>query len=344
MAKGYIYLTKGSFMSQQAVPIPQQFLMMATAKMVSKPMYVAAKLCIADHIQEGISSVTELAKKTSTHERSLYRLLRALSSVGVFKELENQCFALTPLAECMLNQPGTPRGMLMWFNDPIHDYAWENLLHSVQTGEAAFNKKFNMPIFDYFMQNKEIAEVFNTAMSSNALVVHSLIAKELNTQNHNVIYDIGGGHGHLMVNLLKQNPNLKGGVFDLAHVVEGAIKDSTAAFETFGGDFFEEVPKGADAHVLAFIIHDWDDQSSKRILTNCYNSLEKGGKIYLCENVIEGKNEPSLGKLLDIEMLVMCTGQERTENEFKELLEGVGFTFNGVRHTEGPVSIVEATK
>ena len=144
-------------MSGQMPPVPEQFLMMATSKMISKPMYVAAKLRIADHISGGITSVDELSKKTSTHTRSLYRLLRALSSAGIFKECDKKSFELTPLAECMLDQPGTPRGMLMWFNDPIHDYAWENLLHSVQTGKPAFDKKFNMPVFEYFQNNKEIS-------------------------------------------------------------------------------------------------------------------------------------------------------------------------------------------
>ena len=337
-------LNKERCMTNTNIPAPQQFLMMATSKMVTKPMYVAAKLRIADHISDGIKSTKELAKKTKTDERSLYRLMRALSSVGVFEEMEDQNFDLTPLAECMLDRPGTPRGMLMWFNDPIHDYAWENLLHSIQTGKPAFDKKFNMPIFNYFADNKEISETFNTAMTSNSLVVHSLIAKTLDTKNIKTIFDIGGGHGHLMTNMMKENTNLKGGVFDLPHVVKGATTESEIPYENYGGDFSKEVPKGADALTLSFIIHDWDDEKSLTILKNCFNALEKGGKIFICENVIEGRNQPSLGKLLDIEMLAMTSGQERTEIEFKSLLEKAGFTYSGVTHTQGPVSILEAIK
>lgn len=322
-------------------PIPEQFLQLATSKLVTKPMYVAAKLNIADHIAQGCTCVTELAKKTNTNEKALYRLLRALSSVGIFKELEEKRFELNALAECLLDRPDSPRGMLLWINDPLHDRAWENLLYSVKTGKPGFDHTFGMPIFEYFKENKEISEIFNQAMTSNAKAVHALIAKSLNTQGLETLYDVGGGHGHLMKLILKENPSLKGGVYDLPHVVEGINNPS---FEVFGGSFFESVPTGAQAHILSFIIHDWDDESSLKILKNCHEALPAGGKIFIAENIIGSPNEPSLGKLLDIEMLVMCTGQERTEKEFKALLEKAGFKFDGVTKTEGPLSIVTGLK
>lgn len=322
-------------------PIPEQFLQLATSKLVTKPMYVAAKLKIADHIAQGCTSVTELAKKTSTNEKSLYRLLRALSSVGIFKELEEKRFELNPLAECLLDRPDSPRGMLLWINDPLHDKAWENLLYSVQTGEPGFNKTFGMPVFEYFKENKEISEIFNQAMTSNAKAVHALIAKSLNTQGIETLYDVGGGHGHLIKLILNENPTLKGGVYDLPHVVAGINNPS---FEVFGGSFFESVPTGAQAHIMSFIIHDWDDESSIKILKNCHKALSEGGKVFIAENIIGPPNEPSLGKLLDMEMLVMTTGEERTEEQFKTLLEKAGFKFMGVTKTPGPLSIVTGLK
>jgi len=321
--------------------ITEQFLNMATSKMVSKPIYAAAKLKIGDLIKDGVTSIQDLAKKTEAHEDTLYRVLRALSSAGVFKELEDKNFESTPLSECFLDQPDSQRGMVLWFNDPIHDLAWSHLLWSVQTGGPAFNKAFGKPIFDYFKENREISEVFNQAMSANTRGVHEMISKAIDLTNVNTLYDIGGGYAHLLKKIMEKNPKLKGGVFDLPNVVAD-IKDEN--FEIFGGSFFEEIPTGADAHILTFIIHDWDDENSHTILKNCYRSLPEGGKIFLGENVLSGPNQPGLGKLLDMEMLVMTTGKERSEKEFKNLLEGVGFKYMGVTPTEGPLSIITGQK
>ena len=331
-------------MNSKDMTISQQFLSMATAKMVTKPMYVAAKLNIADHIEQGSNSIGALAKKTNAHESSLYRLMRALCSVGIFKERENKEFELTPLAECLLDKPGSQRGMLMWFNDPIHDQAWEYLQYSVESGKPAFNKKFDKPIFDYFQNNKEISEVFNTAMTSNVKGVHGLIANAIDLSGAKCLYDIGGGHGHLVAQIMEKNDHLKCGVFDIPHVVAGASGKGEIAFEIFGGDFFEEIPAGADAHIMTFILHDWDDNSCLKILENSHKALEPGGKLYIGSNIIGAINEPSLGKLLDIEMLVMTTGQERTESEFKTLFERAGFTYQGAIDTKGPVSLLVASK
>jgi predicted transcriptional regulator len=323
------------------ISIPEQFLQMASTKLVTKPMYIAAKLNIADHIAQGCTSATELALKTNTNEKALYRLLRALSSVGIFKELEGKRFELNALGECLLDRPDSPRGVLLWFNDPIHDRAWDNLLHSVKTGEPGFNKSFGKPVFEYFKENKEISETFNQAMVSNAKGIHALIAKTLDTKGIETLFDVGGGHGHLIRLILKENPKLNGGVYDIPHVVAG-IKNPN--FEVFGGDFFESIPSGAQAHIMSFIIHDWDDESCIKILRNCYKALPDGGKIFIAENIIGPPNEPSLGKLLDLEMLVMTTGKERTEGEFKSLLERAEFKFMGITNTEGPLSIVTGIK
>ena len=331
-------------MQSNEMPISAQFLQIATAKMITKPMYVAAKLKIADHIKSGIVSVDELSKKSNTHTESLYRLLRTLSSVGIFHESENRNFALTPLAECLLDEPGSPRGMLMFVNDPIHDRAWDQLLYSVQTGRAGFNEAIGKPIFEYLQDDKEFSDIFNTAMSSNAQAVHRLVAEVLDTSSLSTIYDIGGGHGHLIKLLMDKNPDLKGGVFDLPHVVEGMSTGSTHNIETFGGSFFEKIPTGADAHIISFIIHDWDDESSLKILKKCYDALPEGGKIFICDSVIKEPNEPSFGTLIDIEMLIMTTGKERTEAEFKVLVEGAGFNFDGITPTPGPHSIVTGSK
>ncbi len=331
-------------MNSDEMPVSAQFLQMATAKLVTKPMYVAAKLKVADHIKNGITSIEALSEKTRTDSSALYRLLRALSSVGIFHETENKNFSLTPLAQCLLDEPDSPRGMLMFFNDPAHDRAWDQLLYSVKTGEAGFNKAAGKPIFDYLQEDEKFSDIFNTAMSSNAKAIHGLVAEILDTSSCGTIYDIGGGQGHLIQLLMDKNPDLKGGVFDLPHVVEGARQGSAHDIEIFGGSFFEGIPTGADAHIMSFIIHDWDDESSLAILRNCYDALPAGGKIFICDCVITEPNQPNFGALLDIEMLVMTTGKERTVAEFKALIEGAGFNFEGITPTPGPHSIITGRK
>jgi len=329
-------------------PVPMQILQMATSKMLSKPLYVAAKLQIADLLSGGPLTTEELARKTETHSPSLYRILRALASVGVFEEIEGKKFRLTPLAECLQDRPESPLGMVLFFGDPVHDQAWENLLYSVHTGKPGFDKAHGKPVFEYFKENREIAEVFNKAMTANAVNIHSAVVEAYDFKGIKTLYDVGGGHGHMMKLILEKHPSTKGGIFDLPDVVAGAetayadspLKDRCVFL---GGSFFEKIPQGADAHILGFVIHDWSDEECEKILKNCKAALPKEGKLLLLENVIEEGNEPSFGKLLDLEMLVMTTGRERTAEEYAGLLTRSGFKLNRVMPTKGPASLVEAT-
>lgn len=331
----------------QPIPLPMQVLQLATAKLVTKPLYVAAKLKIADHLAQGPLSVEKLAQLSGAHADSLYRILRALASVGYFRESHARTFELTPLAAILKDEPGSVRGMILWFNDPAHDHAWEELLYSTQTGKPAFEKAHGKPVFEYFKTHRELSEIFNQAMSANFSNVHALVVKAYQFPGVRTLYDVGGGHGHFMKAILENNPQLKGGVFDLPHVVEGA-KSSLASFKErcafLGGSFFEKIPAGADAHIMSFILHDWSDKECISILKNCYAALPENGKIFIAENVIEPGNEPAFGKLLDIEMLAMTTGRERTREEFAALFKPSGFQLVAVHRTEGPVCLIEAKK
>ncbi len=332
---------------QLEVPLPIQFLKMATGKMVSKPIYVAAKLGISDQLTAGPLSVDELAKRTHTHSGALYRLLRALASCGIYAEVSPKTFGLTPLAEVFLDVPGSPRGMVLWFGDPAHDRAWENLLYSVQTGKPGWDEAHGKPFFEYLKENRELSEVFNRAMTGNSQNLHNSIVEAYPFTGVHTLYDIGGGHGHLLKLILEKHKQLKGGVVDLGHVVEGA-KTALASLSDrcvfHGASFFEKLPQGADAHILSFVLHDWSDEECKTILHNSYEALPKNGKLFLAENIIEPGNEPAFGKLLDMEMLVVATGRERTRQEFSELLASSGFELKAVYPTKSPISLIEALK
>ncbi|MCC6748861.1 MAG: methyltransferase [Deltaproteobacteria bacterium] len=326
-----------------------QVLQMATSKMLSQPLYVAAKLGIADLLVDGPLSVESLAQKTKTHADSLYRVLRALASVGVFEENEGRTFRLTPKAETLCDRPGSTRGMVLWFGDPAHHRAWENLLYSVYTGKPGFDKAHGKPVFQYFMENRELSEIFNQAMTGNARNIHAAVLEAYDFAPIKVLYDIGGGHGHLMAQVLAKTPGLKGGVFDLPHVVEGARKDLASAgldarCECFGGDFFAGVPGGADAHIMSFILHDWSDDECVKLLGHCAKALPVGGRLLVMENVVAPGNAPSFGKLIDLEMLVMTTGRERSQAEFAQLFARAGFALERVVPTKSPVSLLEARR
>jgi cyclopropane fatty-acyl-phospholipid synthase-like methyltransferase len=159
--------------------------------------------------------------------------------------------------------------------------------------------------------------------------------------------DVGGGHGGLITSILQRNPEMSGVLFDSPQVIEGAVlQDSDVAnrCEMIGGNFFESVPAGADAIILKWIIHDWNDEQSVAILKNCYRALPANGKLMLVEAVVPATSEPHFSKFIDLNMLVMTGGRERTEAEFRKLYEDSGFKLTRVVPTESPFSVIEGVK
>jgi cyclopropane fatty-acyl-phospholipid synthase-like methyltransferase len=322
----------------------------ATSKMVTKPLYLAAKLGIADLLKGGSKPVHELARATKTDERSLYRLLRALSGFGIFAETGDRAFQNTPPSKCLLDEPGSMRAVVLFMNDPAHDKAWEKLLHSVRTGKPGAQEAYGADVFEYlFKRNPEFGKVFNDAMTSFASNDIAAITVSYDFSGFKKIVDVGGGHGALMRAILAKNPGMTGVVFDMPGVADGARKTLEAAglagrCEVVGGDFFKAVPS-ADAIIMSHIIHDWDDEKSLAILKNCHKALPAGGKLLLAETVLPNdKNTFSVGHLIDMEMLVMTGGCERTESEYSELLAKAGFKLTRVVASPAPISVVESVK
>lgn len=314
---------------------------------ISRAVYVIAKLGIPDLLKSGPKTAEELASATSMHAPSLYRILRALASVGVLVSAEGEQFALTPLSETLVTDAP---GSLRWFTvselGQEHYPAWGNLMHSVKTGEIAFDHFFGMDVWKYFQQNPEDAAVFNDSMSSMTAATNEAITSLYDFSGFNKLVDVGGGHGGLITSLLKSNPQLKGILFDAAQVIEGARARIEAAglaqrCETVAGDFFKSVPEGGDAYIMKWIIHDWDDERAIAILKNCRNQIQANGKIILVDCVVPETDEPHFSKFIDLNMLVMTGGKERTAKEFEELLAAAGFKLLRVIPTDLPTSIVE---
>jgi len=315
---------------------------------ISRAVYVIAKLGIPDLLKSGPKTAEELASETDTHAPSLFRILRALVSVGVLSIDEDGRFAQTPLSETLVT---TTPGSLRWFAvselGQEHYPAWGNLMHSVKTGEIAFDNFFGVDIWKYFQQNPEDAAVFNNSMTNVTAHTNEAITSLYDFSQFGTIIDVGGGHGGLITSILEKNPQVKGVLFDAAEVIEGARPKIQAAglsdrLETVAGDFFKSVPEGGDAYVMKWIIHDWDDEKSNTILRNIRNRMQPNSKLILVDCVVPETDEPHFSKFIDLNMLVMTGGKERTEKEFAQILEAAGFKLLRVISTDMPHSIVEA--
>lgn len=315
---------------------------------ISRAVYVIAKLGIPDLLKSGPKTAEELASATGTHAPSLFRILRALVSVGVLSADEGGRFAQTPVSETLVTDaPGTLRWFAVSELGQEHYPAWGNLMHSVKTGEIAFDNFFGVDIWKYFNQNPEDAAVFNNSMTNVTAHTNEAITSLYDFSQFGTIVDVGGGHGGLITSILEKNPRVKGVLFDAAEVIEGARPKIEAAgladrIETVAGDFFKSVPEGGDAYVMKWIIHDWDDEKSNTILRNIRSRMQPNSKLILVDCVVPETDEPHFSKFIDLNMLVMTGGKERTEKEFAQILEAAGFKLLRVIKTDMPHSIVEA--
>ena len=314
---------------------------------VSRAVYVVAKLGIPDLLKSGPKTADELADTTQTHASSLYRVLRALASVGVLSCTDNR-FALTPVSELLITDAP---GSLRWFTvselGQEHYPAWGNLTHSVKTGEIAFDNFFGMDIWSFFQKNPNEAAVFNDSMSGMTAAANEVITSLCDFSGFRKIVDVGGGHGSLITSILRNNPQLHGTLFDATEVIAGVHSKIEAAgiahrCEALAGDFFESVPPGGDAYILKWIIHDWDDERAIRILSNCRTQMTADCKLLLVDCVVPEGDEPHFSKFIDLNMLVMTGGKERTERQFEQILKTSGFNLIKVIPTDLPTSIIEA--
>ena len=327
----------------------QQLDRMITGYWISQSIYAAAKFGIADHLKDGPQEVEELAVATSCDADALYRLLRALASVGIFAELKPRQFSLTPLAEPLRSDvEGSKRALALMSGDEQFR-AWAEIDYSIQSGKTAFEKVFGKPIFAYLDENPDKAQIFDAAMVGIHGRESNCVLDAYDFTGINLLADIGGGNGSQIVDILQKHSSMKGILFDLPHVTERAKNHIESArlldrCEIVGADFFEAVPQGADAYILRHIIHDWDDEKSLTILRNCHQAMPSYGKLLLVESVIPPGNEPFGGKFLDLVMLLIPGGKERTEEEYRTLFDKAGFDLTRIVPTETEISIIEGIK
>ncbi len=319
---------------------------MVTGLRVAQMVYVAAKLGIADLLEDGPRHYDELAAATGTHAPSLYRLLRGLGSLGVFTEVAEGQFALAPLGEHLRTRaPGSLRDLAVFWSEDWHWRLWGELLQSVQTGEPATRRLWGMELFDYLAQNPAASAGFDRAMTGSYSARNEALVASFDFGSIGTLVDVGGGHGSLLAAILAANPGMRGILFDRPEVVAGATDVLRAAgveerCERVGGSVFDSVPDGGDAYLLAALIHAWDDAEAAVVLRNCRRVMQPGSRLLLVEHVIPPGDVPHRGKLTDVEMLLVG-GRERTEAEFRALLTSAGFSLTRIVPTGAPHSVIE---
>jgi hypothetical protein len=332
----------------QTIPPQAQMMQMAMAYWVPRMLHLAAQLNLADHLAEGPRTAEELAGPTGTHAPSLYRVMRTLASVGLFTEDAARRFSLTPLGEALRSgTPGSVRVAVMMITSDLVTRSWDNLLYSVQTGKTGFEKAFGMPIFDWLANHPEEASLFSQTMVGGHGAEPPAVASAYDFSGLGTIIDVGGATGNFLATILGRYPGPRGILFDMPHVV----RDAPALIQAHGladriaiaaGSFFENVPSGGDAYLLSHIIHDWSEGQCMTILGNCRRAMKPGSRLLIVEMVLPAGDAPHHGKRLDIGMLVLTGGQERTEPEYRELLDKAGFRLSRVVPTESAASVVEA--
>jgi hypothetical protein len=315
---------------------------------ITQLIYVAAKLGLADRMEHELQTPQQLAHAVGAEPRALYRLLRALASLGLFVETDEGAFALTPLAQLLqTNVAGSLRSLALLYGEEWLWQAYGGMLYSVQTGRPAFEQALGQPLYDYLHDHPDAAVLFNEAMSAYSAQEAAAILAAYDFCGVSTVVDVGGGHGALLAALLHEHPHLSGIVFDLAPVVADAQRQladaGLAARATcVAGNFFDALPSGGDVYLLKSVLHNWDDAAALRILRTCREAMAQQARLLVVERVIPLGNTTAEAKLFDINMLVVAGGQERTEREYGALFQAAGFNLTRTIATGSPLSLVEA--
>ncbi len=297
----------------------------------------------------GSQTVEELAKAADVQPDALYRVMRALAGLSVFSEVTPRRFALTPLADVLrADHPLSMRAPALFHGGEAYR-AWGDLSYSVRTGAPAFDHVYQMAHFDYLAQHADANAVFNGTMSVNTAQSVAAVVSAYAFPATGVVVDVGGGHGALLAAVLQAHTGLRGVLFDQPHVVDGAMPTLDAAgvaarCSRVGGDFFVPPLPTGDLYLLRQIIHDWDDERGVAILRACAEAMSEHGKVLVIEALIPPGNDPAPVKFLDLQMLVMLGGRQRTEEEYGQLYAAAGLQLTRVIATRSAFSLVEGAR
>jgi hypothetical protein len=310
----------------------------------SAALRAVAALGVADHLTRGSRPVAELARAVGADPLNLYRTLRLLATRGIFAEDDAGRFALTPAAELLRTDvPSSFRAAILMLTDRTFWLPAGELEEAVRTGTSPFERLFGMPFFDHFARDADTAAIFHVGMASMSDPENPLVARAYDFPTGAVVVDVGGGHGGLLLAVLRAHPGLHGVLFEQPHVLQEHRLDELGAdhrWDLAAGDFFTQAPPG-DVYLLKRVLHDWDDEHCVRILRHCRHAVSDHGRVLAIDAVIPPGNDPDPGKVIDLLMMSSFTGRERTHAEFDALFAQAGFHLTRVIPTGTRLSIVE---
>jgi O-methyltransferase domain/Dimerisation domain len=324
-----------------------QVISLSLGYVMGQALHAAAKLGIADALASGPKNIDALAKATETDPAALRRLMRTLASGGIFAEGDDGSYALTPLSETLRSDvPGSVRAAVIWVSEPMHYATCGSLPETVKSGRPAFDGLFGVPYFDFLADNAELARVWDEGMACFSGMEDAPIANAYTFPPNATIVDVGGGQGGFLAEALKSDGSLRGVLFDRAEVIANPRllmeADVVERCQLAGGDFFERVTANGDVYVLKRILHDWDDATCVTILRRCREAMSPNGRLLVIDAVIPPGSDPHPAKIVDLVMIGVLPGRERTEEEFASLFACAGFRLQRVIPTHSMLAIVEA--
>jgi len=326
-----------------------ELLRFANGCVVQQSIYAAAALGIADLLSDGPLTIAELATRVDVNEEALYRILRLLAGHGIFEQTAPRTFGNSELSHYLrADVPGSLRAAFIFRGSSYFYSPFREILYSVRSGRSARDKVHGMSGWEFLRQNPDEARIFDEAMTAMTGVVGPAVAAEYDFGAWESLMDVGGGNGMLLATILRAHPNLSGVVADQAHVIarareRGFLGDELASRASYiECDFFESIPSSCRAYLMKSVIHDWDDEQARAILKNCRKAVPSNGALLLVEYCLSEEAKPSFANSVDVVMLVLTGGKERTEAEFRELLASSGFRLNRVLPTAAGISVIEA--
>lgn len=311
----------------------ERVMQLASGMAFTAALQPIVRLGVPDILASGPMPVSEIAEKTSSNADALYRVMRLLVSVGLFTELPGKTFALTSTSELLRSDvPSSMRHMVLWVSNRFHFHVWSEMAHSIRTGQPAVEKVCGQSCFDAIFGDPEVAYDFNTAMTGFSRQIAPVLLEAYDFSGIGTLMDIAGGHGAILCEVLSKYPKMKGILFDLPNVIQEAnchicsLKLDDRC-QTISGDFFQDIPAGADAYYMQHILHDWADEPALKILSHAHKALEgkKDGRLLVVESIVREDSSPTPAKWLDLEMLLMPGGRERTEKEWRQLFARANF-------------------
>ncbi len=315
---------------------------------ITQGIYVAADLGIADLLVDGPRTAADLAAQTRADSDSLYRVLRALASIGLFGEDTQGRFSLTPLGECLRRDASESQRSFAIMAGAEFYQAWGGLLGAVRTGEEAFRQAYGVSWFQYMTEHPDRHGIYDAAMTGVHGPETEPMLDAYDFSKFGTVMDVGGGNGLVLAAILKRHPALKGVLFELPAVADRARSDLagqefSSRLRILGGDFFSSVPAGADAYLMRHVIHDWQDEQAGAILRNCREAMANDGRVLVVETVIPPGSQPCFGKWLDLMMLTVG-GRERTEAQYRRLFSKAGLELSCIVPTAHEVSVIEGIR